>query len=191
MLESSYWNDRYLNQETGWDIGHASPAIIDFFKDKDPQASILIPGCGNAYEGEVLHQNGFKNITLADFAVETKTNFLKRCPSFTAEQFLTGDFFQLEGKFDYIVEQTFFCALTPNLREDYVIKMKELLAPSGKLVGLMFDAPLNTEHPPYGGCKEDYLVLFSKYFKSVNLIPCDNSIAPRAGKELWIEISNQ
>lgn len=190
MLDSSYWNTRYINDETGWDIGHASPAIIDYFKDKNESSSILIPGCGNAYEGEVLHRQGFTNIKLADFAETSKANFLKRYPTFDPHQFVIGDFFNLNGEYDYIVEQTFFCALTPSLREDYVLKMKELLSKKGKLVGLMFDATLNKEHPPYGGCKEDYVDLISKHFGSVKMDECRNSIPPRAGKELWIEIGH-
>lgn len=189
MLSADYWNNRYLNDETGWDIGHASPAILDFFRDKNKAAKILIPGCGNAYEGELLHKNGFRNITLADFALETKKNFLDRCSDFDADHFLVGDFFELEGKYDFIVEQTFFCALTPHLRKSYVKKMKELLHKDGKLIGLLFDAALNTEHPPFGGCKEEYLELFSEHFSHVKIEKCNNSIPARAGKELWIEIS--
>ena len=34
----------------------------------DKTASILIPGCGNAYEAEYLLANGFKNITIIDIA---------------------------------------------------------------------------------------------------------------------------
>lgn len=188
-LNSNYWNNRYLQNETGWDIGHASPAIIDFFKTVDKNATILVPGCGNSYEGEALHRMGFEHIFLADFAPETKRNYLDRHPEFPEDQFIVGDFFSLEGEYDFIVEQTFFCALNPALREKYVIKMKSLLNPTGKLVGLMFDAPLNTEHPPFGGCKADYERLFNQYFKNVSMVPCQNSIAPRAGKELWIEIS--
>lgn len=190
MLSSEYWNNRYLKNETGWDIGHPSPAIIDFFTDKNKDSNILIPGCGNSYEGEALHKLGFDNLVLADFAEETKRNFLDRCKEFNAANFHVGDFFQLEGKFDFIVEQTFFCALTPSMREDYVLKMKELLHQDGMLVGLMFDAPLNTEHPPYGGCKEEYLDLFGKHFNQVSFEKCSNSIEPRAGRELWIEISH-
>ena len=190
MLDSTYWNNRYIEEKTGWDIGHASPAIIDFFTDKDRSSKILIPGCGNAYEGEALHQKGFHNITLADFAETSKINFLERYPAFESQHFITGDFFELDGEFDYIVEQTFFCALTPTMREDYVLKMKDLLHESGQLVGLMFDAPLNTDHPPFGGCKEEYLNLFSKHFGKVKLTKCENSIAPRSGKELWIEIAH-
>lgn len=38
-----------------------------------------------------------------------------------------------------LMEQTFFCAINPSLRKDYVAKMHELLAPNGKLVGVLFD----------------------------------------------------
>lgn len=190
MLSADYWNNRYLNSETGWDIGHASPAIISFFEDIDRNATLLIPGCGNGYEGEILHQMGFTDLTLMDFAPEAKTNFLKRYPAFPEDQFLVGDFFALEGQFDYIVEQTFFCALVPEWRENYAEKMRSLLSPNGKLVGLMFDAPLNTDHPPFGGNKAEYQQLFSKHFSELSLEPCQTSISPRSGKELWVEFSN-
>ncbi|MCB9196656.1 MAG: SAM-dependent methyltransferase [Flavobacteriales bacterium] len=188
MLSSEYWNNRYIGNETGWDIGHASPAIIAFFQNIDRSAKILIPGCGNAYEGEILHQMGFEKLHLMDFASETKKNFIERYLHFPKEQFIVGDFFELEGKYDYIVEQTFFCALTPTLRTAYAKKMHSLLAENGTLVGLMFDAPLNDDRPPFGGCKEDYKKLFSQHFNHVELVPCENSIVPRAGRELWIEI---
>ena len=68
--------------------------------------------------------------------------------------------------------------------------MKSILSDKGKLIGLLFDAPLNTENPPFGGNKSTYEALFSAYFNQVSMIPCEHSIVPRAGKELWIEISH-
>ncbi len=188
-LDDQYWNEKYDTLETGWDIGYPSPAFISYFeKIEDRNVAILIPGCGNSYEGEALFKMGFSNITLLDFATISKENFLKRVPEFPAEKFIVGDFFQLENQYDFILEQTFFCAINPSWRKKYVEKMKTLLKPNGKLVGILFDAPLNTEHPPFGGCKEDYIELFSQVFDSVKMMPNELSIPPRAGKEVWIEI---
>ncbi len=189
-LDDEYWNERYLTNATGWDIGHASPSFLSFFKDIDRNSKILIPGCGNSYEGEVLYKMGFKNLTLLDFAKSSKDNFLKRFPTFPAENFVVGDFFSLGGKYDFILEQTFFCAINPQLREAYLSKMTELMTETGKLVGLLFDAPLNDAHPPFGGSQNEYEMLFQKYFKNVKMDKCQESIEPRAGKELWIEVSN-
>jgi hypothetical protein len=43
--------------------------------------------------------------------------------------------------------------------------MHELLKLNGKLVGLLFNIPLNTTHPPFGGNKEEYQKQFSPFFK--------------------------
>jgi methyl halide transferase len=67
--KSQYWDNRYLNNETGWDMNQVSPPLkgyIDSLENKD--LKILIPGCGNAYEAEYLLEKGFKNITLIDFS---------------------------------------------------------------------------------------------------------------------------
>jgi thiopurine S-methyltransferase len=189
-LNNQYWNSRYIENQTGWDIGYPSPSFIEYFKDIDRNSKILIPGCGNSYEGEALYQMGFNNITLLDFAATSKENFLNRCPQFPTSQFVVGDFFALDDQFDFILEQTFFCALNPKLRNQYLVKMSELLYLEGKLVGLLFDAPLNTDHPPFGGARKEYEILFKKHFSKVSMTSCENSIDPRQGKELWIEISN-
>ncbi|MBX7095642.1 MAG: SAM-dependent methyltransferase, partial [Flavobacteriales bacterium] len=116
--------------------------------------------------------------------------FSKRVPDFPSEHLLVADFFKIEQSFDLIIEQTFFCALDPSLRDAYVQKMKSLLKPNGKLVGLMFNAPMNTDRPPYGGTMEEYKERFKKAFGNIHIIPCKKSIKPREGNEVWIEISN-
>ena len=69
QFNENYWNNRYLQQQTGWDLQQASLPLkkyIDQLVDKT--ISILIPGCGNAHEAAYLAQNGFTNITLIDIA---------------------------------------------------------------------------------------------------------------------------
>ncbi len=189
-LDSKYWNNRYLDKTHRWDIGYPSPAITNYFdKISDKTVRILIPGCGNAYEGEYLHQKGFTNITLLDISKETKKLFLARVPTFNC--FEVGDFFEIEGEFDYIIEQTFFCALNPKLRTKYAQKIKALLAKNGKLVGLMFEAELYKDHPPFGGNKLEYQKIFEPYFSSIEMNITSESIKERLGRELFIEISNK
>ncbi len=98
---------------------------------------------------------------------------------------VTGDFFQYEGPFDLILEQTFFCALSPALRKDYALKMHELLTPGGKLAGVLFDKDFGGG-PPFGGYAEEYRALFEPLFRIRTLAPCYNSIPPRAGTEVFI-----
>ena len=88
-----------------------------------------------------------------------------------------------------IIEQTLFCAITPSMRQKYVQKVHDLLENKGKLVGILFDCSFENG-PPFGGTKEEYQLLFSKEFKHVEITTCYNSIAPRAGKEVFIKAKN-
>lgn len=185
-LNKTYWENLYQTQDTGWNIGHISTPIktyIDQLEDKT--LKILIPGAGNSYEAEYLYNNGFKNLYVLDIAKQPLENLKQRVPGFPETHLLQHDFFELDNTFDLIIEQTFFCALNPDLRSQYVYKMSELMKPKGKLVGLLFDFPLTQDGPPFGGSKEEYITRFSDNFNLKTLESSYNSIKPRAGKELF------
>ncbi len=183
------WTQRYLNQNTPWDMGTASPPLTAFLQNlSDKNQRILIPGAGNSYEAEWLFKNGFSNVFVMDISEEPLQNLKKRVPQFPQNQFLYKDFFNHDEKYDLILEQTFFCALPPSDRENYVRKMKELLKPNGQLFGVLFDFPLTEDGPPFGGSLMEYRTHFSKYFKIHKMKRCYNSIKPRSGKELFFRV---
>lgn len=189
-LGAKYWDSRYVSDEIGWDIGYPSTPLkeyIDTIENKN--LKILIPGAGNAYEAEYLVQQGFKNVWIVDISKEACSRIKKRIPSLNEKQIINKDFFDFEGQFDLILEQTFFCALNPKMREAYTKKMHELLNPNGLLVGLLFQKELFTDHPPFGGFKEDYLPLFSQHFDVQIMETAYNSIPPRQNFELFIKIA--
>ena len=185
-LNSDYWEALYQNKETGWDVGEITAPIktyIDQLEDKTIR--ILIPGAGNSYEFEYLLQKGFENTFVVDFAKTPLDNIKKRIPQTRPEQLIFADFFDLKGSYDLIIEQTFFCALDPELRKKYVQKMKSLLSPKGKIIGLLFQFPLTEKGPPFGGSIAEYQSLFEADF-SLNLLEkAHNSIKPRKENELF------
>jgi len=68
-LTPDYWQTRYLDGQTGWDLGSVSPPLKAYFDQlKTQDISILIPGGGHAYEAEYLFRKGFKNVFIADVA---------------------------------------------------------------------------------------------------------------------------
>ncbi len=185
-LDESFWSDRYATGEIQWDIGAPSTPLktyIDQLKDKNIR--ILIPGGGNGYEAEYLHELGFTNVYLLDFSKKPLENFARRVPSFPKDHLIHEDFFKHNAQYDLILEQTFFCALLPSFRKAYVRKMSDLLSPGGKFVGLLFDAPMSDSRPPYGGSKVEYLELFSTEFGNIIMEECYNSISSRAGTEAF------
>ncbi|MEZ4924425.1 MAG: methyltransferase domain-containing protein [Crocinitomicaceae bacterium] len=188
-MEKEFWDQRWIDQQTGWDIGYISTPLKAYFDGlSDKNIKILIPGCGNSYEAEYLNNNSFKNVFIIDISEHAINSFKARCPEFPREHILCGDFFDLDDEFDLIIEQTFFCAINPEMRDRYVAKMRDLLKPGGKLVGVMFDFPLESG-PPFGGCKEEYEERFSKHFSHISIKRAENSIEPRQGREFWVEFS--
>lgn len=187
-LDRAYWDERYATSDTQWDIGGPSAplkAYIDQLTDRSLR--ILIPGGGRAYEAEYLHRNGFTNVYVIDLSPAPYADLMARYPDFPKAHLLTGDFFAHKGTYDRIIEQTFFCALDPALRPRYVLHMHHLLAPGGDLVGLLFNDVFAQPGPPFGGTIQEYQALFRAHFPNVVLEPCYNSIAPRAGRELWLK----
>ncbi len=185
-LNQDFWNSKYENQETGWDIGHVSTPLkeyIDQLTTKD--LKILIPGAGNAYEAEYLHKQGYSEVHVVDIAPLAIQSLSERLPTFPKDHLHLQNFFEHTGQYDLIIEQTFFCALDPALRADYVQHMHRILKPGGKLAGLLFGVPMREDHPPYGGCRADYLTLFEPYFDIKTMEDSYNSIEPRQGSELF------
>jgi len=184
ILDAAYWSNRYLQNQTGWGIGYSSTPLKEFMlTEKDKTASILIPGCGNAYEAESLLAMGFTDITLLDISYvltdELKKKFINKQITI-----ITGDFFNHDGQYDLILEQTFFCAIHPSQRQVYVEQMNRLLKPGGKLVGVLFNKNFEGG-PPFGGTKEEYEQLFAAHFSIKKMELCYNSIQPRSGTELF------
>lgn len=187
-LDATFWDNRYLTAQTGWDIGSPSIPLKEYIDQlTSTELQVLIPGCGNAYEASYLLQNGFKHVTVVDISPVLTEKLKENHASWLNKELtvLTVDFFTLEGSYDLILEQTFFCALDPSLRPAYVKKMHELLKKGGKLVGLLFDRSFEGG-PPFGGHREEYLRLFSPYFAIRTMENSYNSIKPRQGTELFI-----
>lgn len=190
--EKTFWDNKYRNNDTGWDIGYVSTPIKEYIDQlPDKLVKILIPGGGNSYEAEYLFNNGFKNVYVVDISPIPLENFKKRVPSFPEENLLNLDFFNLNETYDLILEQTFFCALDPKLRKAYVDKMHSLLRPNGRLVGLLFTFPLTEDGPPFGGNKAAYKSLFGKKFTIKTMEVAYNSIPPRQGNELFIKLEKR
>lgn len=186
-LDSNSWNQRYLSKNTGWDIGYVSTPLKEYFDQlKNKDLRILIPGCGNSHEAEYLFSIGFQNVYVLDFSKKAINNFSSRVPVFPKDNLLCEDFFNISGNYDLIIEQTFFCAINKSKRFEYVNKIHSLLNKNGRLVGLLFNGPMNDDHPPFGGSIAEYKKLFSSLFDLKIIQFSKNSISSRNGKELFI-----
>lgn len=188
-LNAEFWNERYIRNQMGWDLGGPSRPLVEFL-DRYPMknAKVLIPGAGNAYEAEYAWESGYEHIHVLDVSEQALRGFHKRVPDFPTGHLIEQDFFKHREQYDLIIEQTFFCALHPELRADYVKQMAKLLPSGGHLAGVLFNIPLNEDRPPFGGHESDYKPLFEEDFEFLVWESCGNSISPRAGSEWFMHL---
>ena len=190
--DKTFWNNLYEQGITGWDIGYIATPIKEYFAQvEDRSKKILIPGAGNGHDVAYLFQQGFRNTCILDFAKKAIDNFKERIPDFPNEQIFFDNFFSHKGQYDIIVELTFLSSLHPKLREKYVAQMHQLLAPEGKLIGLLFDHHFDNEYPPFGGSLNEYQKLFENHFIINKMEPASNSIKPRQGRELFFNLTKR
>ena len=188
-LDAEYWDSQWKSETTGWDLGMACPQLthfIDIISDKSSR--VLIPGCGSAYEAEYLLKKGFQDITLIDIAENACDRLRQKFNGESRITILCEDFFNLDSKFDTIIEQTFFCALPPSMRIRYVWKMHQILNPGGKIQGVLFNKQFEKAGPPFGGDIDEYKRLFGTLFQIEQMELAEHSATPRAGSELAISL---
>lgn len=189
-LDSAYWSERYRNNSTRWDVGSVSTPIKSYIDQlENISMKILVPGCGKGYEGIYLWERGFKNTYFLDYSPIPLQEIQEKHPDIPLDHFFVKDFFELKGTFDLLIEQTLFCAIEPSLRSEYAKQVAKLLAPHGKLVGVLFNKEFEDTGPPFGGTKEEYLECFKPYFQSIEMESCYNSIPPRQGTEIFVKMS--
>lgn len=186
-LQPHYWDTLYKSGQPSWDIGYVSTPLKTYFEQlNDRTIKILVPGAGNGYEAEFLHKQGFPNVYLLDYSLESIKGFKRRYPEFPVHHVYNQDFYKHKGQYDLIVEQTFFSSIPRNQRVNYADKMHQLLKPGGKLAGLLFNHEFSFRDPPYGGTENEYRAIFKPLFEIRKMEIAYNSIKPRAGRELFV-----
>ncbi|MCL6257495.1 TPMT family class I SAM-dependent methyltransferase [Aquiflexum sp. TKW24L] len=186
ILSEDYWTSRYQQNSIGWDVGEITEPIKQYLDQiENFRLKILVPGAGNGYEAQYALKKGFLNTYILDISFFPLQNFHFTNPDFPRSQIHHIDFFDHSGQYDLIIEQTFLCALPPEFRPQYVKKMKSLIKPGGKLVGLLFNRHFQNPGPPFGGEFGEYKNLFEKEFHILKMEECYNSIPARQGHELF------
>ena len=193
MNETEYsqkdWQSHYESNDLGWDLGQVAPPFVKLWQDKKlPLGKVLGPGCGRGHEVMFLAEKGCE-VTAVDFSQGAVTYLKNTLKEKSLDcRVLHEDFFCLDdshdGIYDLVLEQTFFCAIAPRQRKDYIQKVSRVLKPEGMLVGLFYHT--NKEGgPPYNTTYEDIEINFSKYFQIKQLEKTLLSAEQRKNKE-WL-----
>ncbi|MHC5354932.1 class I SAM-dependent methyltransferase [Myroides sp. LJL115] len=187
-----YWQNRYEQNNSPWNAQKVTTPIKEYIDQlSDQSIRILIPGVGHGHELHYLYKRGFNHIKGLDLTGIAAQSTFEVHKDFPIDKVVIGDFFTHKGKYDLILEQTFFCAIPREQRIQYVEKMKELLTENGKLVGVLFDTEFDQQSPPFGGGYQEYFDLFNSKMNIKTMERAYNSIPPRANRELFIIIENK
>mgnify|MGYP001218290289 FL=1 len=189
--KSVFWEQRYEKGEIGWDLGAETP-VFTAISEKLKPGKVCILGCGNGYDAISFSKKGF-SVTAVDFA-RTPINNLQiaaRSLSLSIET-IKKDIFDLipdySSQFDYIIEQTCFCAIDPRKRQQYSNLVLDLLKVGGKLIGLWMplDKNIIDGGPPFGVKENEIKKLFSTKWKITEECFPTQSIEARKGREKLI-----
>ena len=186
-----FWEDIYLEDDAGWDLGESTP-VFDKISDALPLGKICIIGCGRGYDAVMFAQKGFE-VTAIDFA-PSAISTLQSLASGAGVMIniVETDIFlltsQFSCEFDYVIEQTCFCAINPSRREEYEQLVKTIIKPNGKLIGLWFplDKPMDDGGPPWGTTISEVKSIFYDGWKIEKEEFPELSISPRKNREKLI-----
>ena len=185
------WQQHYDEDDLGWDLGQVAPPFVNLFESKIIfPGKTLVPGCGRGHEVIFLAENGFE-VTAVDFSLGA-INHLK--PTVQERklkcEILHMNFFEMDavhnGTFDMVIEQTFFCAISPEQRTSYVSTVARALKQGGMLAGLFYHTG-EEGGPPFNTTREDIVKYFSDSFEIRQLTKAEDSAERRKNKE-WLVI---
>ncbi len=183
-----FWENRYIEGTTGWDLGQAAPPFVSLLDSAAAPkiGKIAVLGSGSGYDALLFAQKGFE-VTGFDFAPSAIASATELAQTRgIAAQFLQRNIFDLPTEFpnyfDYVLEHTCFCAIEPTLRPAYVKLVKSLLKPFGELIAL-FWAHNQPGGPPFGTTTAEIRQYFEPNFKINRLNLANNSVPQRQGQE--------
>ena len=151
----SFWENLYLSDKDGWDmrsVHHGLPNVYGAGLFGDTKR-ILVPGAGRGHDAFFLASKGFQ-VVACDFA-DTPIAAMKQRRE---NQNLSLEIRQIDvfslfnepaGSFDAIFDYTFYCAIDPKERSNYLDLVTHLIRPGGRLILFAFPLRNTTTGPPY------------------------------------------
>ena len=165
--DPDFWEDIYKRNDIGWDLNGPTP-IFEKIANKLKPGRVIILGSGRGYDAIIFSKLNFE-VTAVDFAPSAINYLEKLCKRNNVKvNAVQSDIFSLgkyyDNYFDYIIEQTCFCAIDPKRREEYERLVYHILNSNGYLIGLWYplDKAIIDGGPPWGISISDLKNTFEK-----------------------------
>jgi SAM-dependent methyltransferase len=161
------WEQNYVEGYTPWNKGKASPPMVEWVSQNQPQGRALVPGCGVGHDVVMLVDVGLDAHGL-DIAPTAIAMARAAYPN-QVTRFVLGDLFatplEWQESFDFLFEHTCLCALPPEWRPRYEAVAYQLLKTGAQLVGIWFIHPEmdpDETGPPFGISVSELSALFDE-----------------------------
>jgi len=184
-LAPGFWDERFERQFTPWDRGGAPAELRAFVAAAPASLSVLIAGCGSAYELALMLEAGW-DVTAIDFSPVAVAR-AKSLAGQSADRILQADFFDYAPPrpLDLVYEQAFLCAL-PRARWPAVAqRWASLLAPGALLAGYFYFDNV-AKGPPFGIARAQLDALLAPHFDCIADEAVTDSVPVFAGRERWM-----
>ncbi len=192
VSSSKFWDNCYINHNTGWDLGSVTPVFKDWCDNLQKKYSIFVPGAGNGYDPLYFASKGH-SVTAVDFSKEAINAMTAKAKKQQINiNIIKQDIFKLDStlfnSFDYVIEYTFFCAIDRKRRLDYIKIMNNILKKDGELIGLFLPILKDKKDggPPYSINVDKVITQFSNYFDILKSKKHKLSIDARISNEQYI-----
>lgn len=183
-----FWDDLYKVSRFPWDLDGPTPVFQRLLREADFEpGKLLVLGAGRGHDARLFARHGFE-VTAVDFSAEAVDFMNQLDDPGSPIEIIRADFFSLpgewDGRFDYILDYTSFCAIIPSRRDEYADMVAGLLKPGGRYVILAFPIGSRPGGPPYSLQPDDIIQLYSQKGFSLKSRETPFDSAPgRAGYE--------
>jgi methyl halide transferase len=185
-----FWDALYAGGGDGWDLGAASPPLVDVVgRTPPPRGRVAVLGCGRGHDARFLAARGYEVVGY-DFstAAVTAARALARRDGVDV-RFEQRDIFTLAldapHAFDGVWEYTCFCAIDPARRDEYVRTVASVLRPGGWLLACFFPVRAGGGGPPFAVSRAEVRRRLAGSFRIERAQPPLRSVRPRQGRE-WL-----
>lgn len=182
------WEADYQRKTDGWDLAGPTPALKRIADSGRFQpGKMFVPCAGRGHDAREFARHGFE-VTAVDFSPSAVEEMHRLADPGAPVEIMQHDMFELphemDGKFDYVLQYTCFCAIDPKRREDYADLVARLLKSNGTYIDLAFPLDGRAGGPPFAVSDQEIVKLFaSRGFELVSRDKLEDSISPRRHAE--------
>ncbi len=182
------WEADYQGKTDGWDLAGPTPALKRIADSgRFTPGKMLVPCAGRGHDAREFARHGFE-VTAVDFSPSAVRAMRRLADASAPVEVLQHDMFKLprrmDGRFDYVLQYTCFCAIDPKRREDYADMVGRVLKPGGTYIDLAFPLDGRAGGPPFAVSDHEIIELFGRRgFELVSREKLDDSITPRRQAE--------